>query len=581
MLRELHIANLAVIEDAAVEFSSGLNVFTGRTGAGKSLVIGAFEILLGLRSGGKEDAGAMLRDEDREARISGLFEVADTRVTQELGAAIDKELAASEPILVTRRILPSGRTSASVNGAPVTIPMLRNLADLLVDIHGQHDHQFLLKPGNQLLILDAYAGCDDARTAFAGAFRELRDLKRRKRALEESAESRARELELLEYQSAEIAGAEPRDGELEALQAEYERLANTGELVTGASSCADELHESEGSVVERLEILGTTLKQLAEKDPEKLAPIREQVAECAAILRDAAYELSGYAEALEPDEGRLEEVRRRLDQLNTLVYKYGGSMESVMSTWREIDERLEALRAAGGDLGGLADRIARLDKEVARKGAQLSGLRREAVDRLAPLITEKIRSLGMEGAAFAVEIKPVDPASPEATSSGLDDIEFMVQTNPGQPRRPLRKIASGGEISRIMLAIKSVMAAGDRISVLVFDEIDANIGGRLGAEIGSCMKQLADARTGRQVLCITHMPQIAAFADHHLHIEKEISTEGDAAVTSSSVSVLDGEGRLAELAAMIAGSVTETSLQQAGELLARAEQRAAEDPVAG
>ena len=571
MLRELHISNLAVIEDASVDFTQGLNVFTGRTGAGKSLVIGAFEILLGLRSGGKNEAGAMLRDMNREARVSGLFEVWDAEMATLMGEAVDSEITINEPVLITRRILPSGRSSATVNGLPVTIPMLRKLAEFLVDIHGQHDHQFMLKPYNQLLILDSYANCLNLRQEFGTSFRQLSKLKQKKQDLMASDDARARELELLEFQANEIDSAEAMDGELESIQLEFEKLSNIGDLMTGTSECVDVLHESEGAIIEKLEILTSRLKSLADKDKANIMPIFDQLTDCSSILKDAACDLSSYADSLEPDEGRLEEVQSRLDTLNHLVYKYGGSLTAVADRRESIGARIHELKDADGDFKGLDKEISKLEDEIEIKGKQLSKVRHDSIARLSPLISERIRRLGMDGAEFDAEFNVLHAKDPDVTSAGFDKMEFFVRTNPGQPRRAMRKVASGGEISRIMLAIKSEIAASDRISVLVFDEIGASVGGRLGSEIGSCMKQLAKRHHGRQVLCITHMPQIAAFADHHLHVEKKVSKINGSEITHSSVKVLNEKQRLEELADMITGEVTKASLTQARELISKAE----------
>ncbi|MEM1109747.1 MAG: DNA repair protein RecN [Planctomycetota bacterium] len=580
MLRELHISNLAVIEDATVEFEPGLNVFTGQTGAGKSLVIGAFEALIGLRK-----ATDMIRPGAAEARISGVFELDTPELASALTAALDQTIETGDEMLITRKLFASGRSSLSVNGQPATAAMMRRAADLLVDIHGQHDHQFLLKPSNQLTILDAFAGCVDLRETFAAGFAERRDLLHEKEELAASATLRKQQLELYEFQADEIDAAELQAGEFPELQARENVLGNVQKIKGEAGAAHAALYDAEGSVTERLQAITHLLIDLAEMDPS-LESITDHVRSSTLSLQEASFELGRYVERLEHDPAEAAEVADRLNTINRLVQKYGDGapsadpVESVLKFREELADQLDHLRGQNHDQSRIDTRIAELDTKLATVGEKLTLARRKAAKKLTPQIEKQLAELGMAEAKLSIEFDRVTDSP-----AGFDAVEIIVQTNPGQDARPIRKIASGGELSRTMLAIKSVLATagdGQRISVLVFDEIDANIGGRLGSVIGSKLRALAkptDSIGGRkktqqpnhQILCITHLPQIAAFADRHFHIVKTVTGKGKAKQTKTTVGTLDGDARITELAEMMAGEkITATSRKQAKELLAAA-----------
>lgn len=573
MLRELHIANLAVIEDVTIELAEGLNVFTGQTGAGKSLILGAFELLLGLRS----TAGAreMIRTGAGEARVSGVFEVHEARKAAEVSALADQAIGVGEQVLVTRKLFASGRSSVTINGRPATAAMARAIGEHLVDIHGQHDHQFLLKPGNQLLLLDAVAGCEMTRRRYAERFADLRDLRQTKQALDASAALRRQQLELYEFQAGEIDDAEPTAGEFAELDARHKVLANLTRLKREAGGAHAALHEAEGSVSERLQAIAHHLIDLADVD-EQLAPVAEQVRVATLSVQEASYELGRYADRLELDPGEAGEVEQRLNVLNRLIAKYGDGQPSddplaaVLEFRGRIGEQIAQLRGQEGDLSEIDGQIAAAQRDLEALGAELTAARTRAGKRLCPKVEAQLKVLGMGEARFRVSVRPGEPGP-----SGADAVEFIAQTNPGQDPRPLRKIASGGELSRMMLAIKSITAGSDRISVLVFDEIDANIGGRLGSVIGKKLRGLAgsdgERSSGHQVICITHLPQIAAFGDRHFRIAKSVAGSGKSRQTRTEVAVLDGKPRIEELAEMMAGAkVTPTSRRQAKELVAAA-----------
>lgn len=551
MLRELHISNLAVISDARIELHQGLNCFTGTTGAGKSLVIGAVEVLLGMRS-----PSEMLRAGADEGRVSGVFEIRDKQMLKQIELAADAPVSPDGgEILITRRLYASGRTSVSLNGNPITLAMLKQVAEHLVDVHGQHDHQFLLKPSNQLQVLDRFANLDELRNEYHEIYLKLQDARRRLEELTTGKTLRQQQMELYRFQAQEIDAAELDPAEFEELRSRASVLQNLEKLKKDVGSAHSALYDADGSVLERLKMITGVIAEMAELD--------QNLKSCAGTLRDAtisledcAFDLSRYLDRLDLDPGELDEVNDRLTLLNRLMNKYGDTVQTVIDYRGQIGAQIEDLEKQSDDLSTLQDEIAPLEKELKKLAEKLTKQRTIAAEKVAPLIEKQLAELGMEKAKFNVTLTP-GPAGPD----GFDQAEFIAQTNPGLPSQPLRKIASGGELSRIMLALKGILAQGDRVSVLVFDEIDANVGGRLGSVIGSKLRHLANHH---QVLCITHLPQIAAYADRHLTVRKQSSGKQ----TSTTVRPIEGKDRIEELAEMIGGQrITETTRAQARELL--------------
>ena len=552
MLSELHISNLAVIRDARVELAGGLNCFTGETGAGKSLVIGAIGVLLGLKP-----AGPLLRRGSDEGRVSGVFQVKDKQVRRELGEACDCAMEDGE-LLLTRRIFASGRTSASVNGQPITLAMLRRVGELLVDVHGQHDHQFLLKAANQLDVLDQYAGVDKLVDEHRGVHNELAETRRKLDELTRSDKDRRQRLDFLRFQRDEIdkvGDVTAVADEMDELEAKANKLGNIETLKTDAAAAQQALYEDDDAVLDRLRTVAKTVQELADLDPD-VAEVAESLQSASALVEEAARDLGRYADRLDLDPEELEVVNERLNLINRLLKKYGPTMADLVDHHAELVREIDELDHAGENADALAGKLPPLEAKRAKVAAELTKKRRAAGKKLGPLIEKQLAELGMPKATFSVSV-----SAGETTSSGDDVIEFIAQTNPGLAAQPLRKIASGGELSRIMLALKQVLAAGDRISVLVFDEIDANVGGRLGSVIGGKLRQLA---RHHQVLCITHLPQIAAHADRHLTVRKAQGKDA----TVSTVDVMEGDARIEELAEMMSGEkITDNARTQARELI--------------
>ncbi len=570
MLRELHISNLAVIADANVELSPGLNCFTGQTGAGKSLVLGALELLLALRS-----PQNMLRSGSHEARVTGVFHLASPKLRQTVADLTDLPLADEPDMILARRIHDSGRTSASVNGHPLNGAMLKSIGETLADIHGQHDAQYLLKPGNQLAMLDDFAGCSDLADNFRALHRQRREIQDRLHQLAASESLRRQQLDLFEFQAAEIDEAAFTIGEQENLENRHRLLSNMEKIKRQAAAAYEALYDQEGAVVGRLKAITGILLDAAELAGE-ISPIAAQVRDAAVSLDDAAFALRHMMDRLELDPDELSRVAERLNLLNRLLNKYcgsGGSLTDLMQYRVAIGEDISRLQAADQDSTQNRQQVVELEHQLSAVGARLAAKRRAGADKLVGLVQGHLTELGMKEARLHLHFQPAanDAARLAASDgvldsfplpTGLEIVDILIAPNPGQEPRPLRKIASGGELSRVMLAIKSIMAQPDRVSVLVFDEIDANVGGRMGTVLGEKLRALA---RHHQVLCITHLPQIAAFADRHIRIRK-IVENGESFTT---VEPLEGEDRIHELAEMISGKqITETSLAQARELLA-------------
>lgn len=553
MLQKLYIKNLAIIQELEIEFDESFNVFTGQTGAGKSLILGALGLLLGFRQ-----TAATVRPSAKEALISAVFDVPDRELLKELAQIIDIPMEEGELIL-QRRILQSGKTSNTVNSVPIPTQTLKQIGELLVDVHGQHENQYLLRPSVQLRLLDTYAGLNEAAEEFAAVHHRWQDAVRRRRALGEQAELRTQQIELYEFQLQEIDQAKLKPNERQDLEAEQRQLSNVEKLRELATVLVRSLEESDYPLLDQIRSLYSRANHLADIDA-RLAGLPAQINSAIVELDDVAKTLSGYLDDLESDPQRLAELDERLAVLMRLAKKYGhGDIEAVLPYRQEIAGKLDQLRAQQSDFEGIDGEIARLARDREDLGRKLSERRKKSAAKLAAAVNKQLDELAMPDAKFQVDFAPTGPENP--SPQGLETVEFMIQTNPGQPVLPLRKIASAGELSRIMLGIKSILASPGRSSVLVFDEVDSNVGGRLGEVIGTKLARLAGSQ---QVICISHLPQIAAFADRHFVVQKQSARNE----TVSSVKPIDGQDRVREIAEMISGrNFSDTTLKQAEEML--------------
>ena len=560
MLRELHISNLAVITDVRIELHSGLNCFTGATGAGKSLVIGAVELLLGLRS-----PAEMLRPGVEEGRVSGMFEASGTEVLKQVERITDVPVTQDGgELLLVRRLYASGRSSVTLNGNPITLGMLKQIGEALVDVHGQHDHQYLLRAANQLDVIDQFGNVFELRNRYHAVFGQLAEARSRIIELETGRSLRQQQLDLYRFQADEIDAAAIDAAEYAELHARGPVLANLEKIKKDAGSTYSALYETEGSVIERLKMICAVVAELAQLDAS-LNGIAGGLRDGAIQLEEVAFDLSRYLDKLDLDPSELDEVNSRLNTIHRILNKYGDTVEATMAYRAEIGAKIESLANTGDELSQLQAELTPLRASLKKLGEELSAMRQKVAQKLGPMVQSQLADLGMEKATFSIQFSPaasvIHGESIPASPTGFDAVEFIAQTNPGQLAQPLRKIASGGELSRIMLALKGILAQSDRMSVLVFDEIDSNVGGRLGTILGNRLRQLA---SHHQVLCITHLSQIASYADRHFTVRKQVS----GSETETTVREVNGEERLLELSEMIGGrKVTAVTRAQAQELL--------------
>lgn len=552
MLTLLQIRNLAVVNELGVEFRPGLNVITGETGAGKSILVGALSLLLGERAD-----RSLIRTGESQCSVECVFALDDTD-------GVDRALvdAGAEPcrdgqLILRRAINSSGGGQAYANGSAVTLAVLKKIGDHLVDMHGPHDHQSLLNPDFQMDILDSFALLGPDRAAYEAAFDALCGLRARRQALDCDDTRVEEQMDFLAFQAREITEAAPADGEEEQLKAEHARIANAHRILETADAACRALTDAEGSASDSLAQVQARLAEIEKIVPESAEWMAE--ARTAAVhVQELSRSVSSYAHGIEPDPERLQWLEDRLAVYQKLRRKYGNSVAEILAFLRRTTERLDDLRTRGRRISELDKLIAEGDSRVRELGKALGKARRLAARKLAAKITAELSDLGFGGGAFDVTLTGTEPSR-----SGTDGIEFGFAPNVGETMRPLAQIASSGEISRVMLATKAVLSAHDKIPVLVFDEIDANVGGEMGAAMGAKLMRIASAH---QVLCITHLPQVAAFGATHFAVSKEVRSDR----TFTAIRPLTEEERVREIARMIGGRAsTALTLENAREMLHR------------
>lgn len=572
MLLELHIRDFALIDRLHISFTSGFNVLTGETGAGKSIIVDALHTVIGGRA-----RSELVRSGCDVACVEAVFEVADDAPARpllvEMGVLDDED---PDTVLIRRDVYSNGRSRCRINGHPVTVAQLAAVGELLVDIHGQHDHQSLLRPRNQLELLDAYGGSDlmALKGEFARTWRRLNALRAELAQLLDSERERARRIDLLRFQLGEIDGAGLRVDEEEELEIRRRRLQNLVRLQGETGRVYAALHEGADGVPAASDVLaeGTeTIRALAELDPELEEAVR--LLDAAAVqVQEAAGLLRRYADQLEADPDELEEVQARLAVISELKRKYGSNVAEVLAFADELRHELQLLEHSESRTDELTKEISALDQQASRLAAELSAKRQQAKSLLEEAVSAELEGLHMGPGRFVIELQriaddeglTVDGVTWAATATGIDRVEFLLSANPGEPPRPLAKVASGGELSRVALAVKRILASVDAVPTLVFDEVDAGIGGRTAQAVAHRLQAIAQTR---QVLCVTHLAQIATMGDNHLHIAKTT----DDTVTTVRVTPLAGDARVEEIARMLAGVLTESTLDHARELLAMAE----------
>ncbi len=565
MLEELHIHDFAIIEDLNLQFNAGLVVFTGETGAGKSIILDALGAILGARV----DTTSVRKGADR-AIVEGFFRL-EGQERELINSLLEREGLLEEPdgLWLGREIRAEGRTIARVNGRTVSLSVQSEIGEALVDVHGQTEHLSLLKVRTHRDLLDRFAHDQDVLGLYQAQFKEWAVLVKKLdelHAIEKTARDRA---DMLKYQIQEISEARIKVDEEESLAQERTRLVNAETLSTlsqSALALLDEGTEISSAATDLLGQAGRDLAELARIDPQMQA-LAQQIEDALSSVSDIAYELRGYLEEIEFNPNRLDQIEERLDLFNRLKRKYGGSLASALTHLEASVSELEKVEGVDEQIGEVKEKISQMKQLLSESGLVLSDQRKLAAVRLAEGVEQQLHLLEMEKARFLVSLSEqesdqgldVNGRRYAFDASGLDQIEFLIETNPGEGFKPLAKTASGGETSRLMLALKSVLAEVDHIPTLVFDEIDSGIGGRVGMTVGDMLWNLGRQH---QVLCVTHLPQLAAFGDQHFHVSKRSENER----TSTQVEQLMGEARVEELAAML-GANTPVTMESAREIL--------------
>ncbi len=549
MLTDLVIRNFAIIDRLQVSFGVGFNVLTGETGAGKSIIIDAVGLLLGDRA--RPD---LIRTGEEEATVEALFDLSSA-------AALQQELAAAgldngDELLVRRTVSRSGKNKVFINGSLATLAQLQPLTAGLMVIYGQHAQQGLQRSDLHLTMLDDFANAGSLLATYRECYDQAREFEERLHRLDEAQRERQNRLDYLGFQSRELADANLRAGEDEELEAERLLLLHAERLAAATSGGYDTLYGEDGAVCEQLEALATSLEHLNNVDPA-LAPLAEAVRSSLYALEDVAMQLRDHARQVSFEPGRQNEVEERLARLASLKRKYAPTIDEMLTLAQRIDQELAELTDLDGTRASLVKALDGARDKLQRAGKSLSEQRGQGAALLQQRVESELAGLAMARARFEVRLTPLVEAGPY----GLEKGEFYLSPNPGEEPKPLVRIASGGELSRIMLALKSAAPEAGGIPTLIFDEVDAGIGGEAATSVGEKLKGVA---CGRQVICITHLPQVAAFADSHYRVEKQ-EREGR---TFTALVRLDGEDRTREMARMLGGAkVTERTLEHARELI--------------
>jgi DNA repair protein RecN (Recombination protein N) len=552
MLETLHIQNYALIDDVELDFRPGFNVLTGETGAGKSIVVGALNLVLGARA-----SGETVRSGARRAKIDAVFRLKQPskRLTGLLAeAAIELE---DDELILSRHVTAEGRSRAYVSGNLTPISLLARIGDELVDIHGQHDHQSLLKRDRQLDLLDAFAGAEPAAASVKELVAELHQVEKAIKELETGDRERARRVEFLKFEASEINAAGLVPGEEEDLRARRNLITNAEKVVQLASRAYETLYENEGvSTVDTADAALRDIEELAEVDG-RFQPLVERLTALRSGLDDIAAEVRGFTEEIEYDPGELDALNQRLALIGGLKRKYGDSVDAILAYRDQADAEINRLDQSDKHIAAMHARRGALNEDGAKKAKALSRRRKTAARKLDKQVTETLQKLGMKGGRFETRIEACD-----LSLNGVDRVEFLLSANPGENVKPLRQVASGGETSRVMLAIKAVFASADTVPTLIFDEIDAGVGGNVANRVAEKLRDLA---ASHQTICVTHLAQIAAAAHVHYHVAKAPRKGGR---TQTTVVHVAADSRVAELARLLDGSQSDVSLEHARTLLA-------------
>ena len=554
MLTHIHIWNFAIVEALDIELESGLSVLTGETGAGKSILLDA----LGLALGDRADSTVIRHGQER-AEISVTFDTSKAKNAESW--LKQHELNSEHECIIRRTVNAKGPSKAFINGKPATVQQLRELAEMLVDLHGQHEHQSLMRADVQQQLLDDYANHADLVNQVTNSFKEWNKLNSKFKNLSSAKNEQDHRLDLLKYQVNELETLNLQVGESEKLDSEYKRLSNASLLLQTAEQTLQALEDNDkGAISQQLNHFTSELQQLAKTD-NKLNEISTLLDNAMIQINEASSELHQYVDNLEMDPQRLSYLDERISSIHNLSRKHQVAPDELPALLEQLEKELDAIENADIHLEQLQHEISQAETDYKKAAKTLTKSRTKAAKILSSKVSENMQELGMEGGAFEVALNEYDHDS--FHSNGNEQIEFLVSANPGSPAKSLSKVASGGEISRISLAIQVIAAESTRIPTLIFDEVDVGIGGRVAEIVGLKLKQLAQHR---QVICVTHLAQVAALGQHHLQVSKQ----SDAATTISQINYLDQTQRVNELARMMGGiEITQQILSHAEEMLAK------------
>ena len=570
MLRLLKITNFAIIDDLEIAFGPGLNVLTGETGAGKSIIFDALNLTLGARA-----RGDLVRTGAKEAVVESLFEIPDTSAglaTRSLLVEAGVEIEDEGELIVRRRVAEAGRSRIYLNGVLGTASLLSSVGERLVNIHGQHAHQSLLRPAGHLGLLDDFAQTSGERTALGELVRDLKTAEEKLRVHKEGVRERAQRADLLRFQVEELEKAALRAGELAEIEAELPRLRNAGRLIEGAASLYKRLYEAEGAIVEKTGEIQRGLEDIASLD-ESLHPLAEEAASAQAQLESLADSLRDYAERIEHDPERLESLEERRALVREMIRKYGSDEAECLAYLEECRNSLAIISDEEGTEARLVDALDALRADLSKAALALSEERARAAQSLDERMEDALAELGLAGARFQTFITHQE--DPEGfirvggravaiRADGVDRAQFHFSPNPGEPPRPLSRVASGGELSRLMLSLESVLRRADLIPTLIFDEVDAGIGGAVAEVVGRKLKGVSESH---QVLVVTHLPQVASLGARHFRVEKHVA-EGR---TATRIELLEDGERVEEIARMGTGlEITDAAREHAREMLGKA-----------
>lgn len=554
MLNQLSIKNFAIIDELHVCFGEGLNVISGETGAGKSIIIGAVSLLLGDRA-----TADMIRTQADTATVEALFDISANQPLQDKIAAMG--FSAADELLIRRVISHAGKNKAFINGQMATLANLAAVSELLINICGQHEHQVILNAENHIDILDEFGGCLAARAAYAEIYDQYQQIGTQIEKLKNLSQSREEKADLFKFQLKEIQDINPQPSEDALLAGEKKILVNIQKLSGWAGNAYDLLYGEKDSAIVKIKDVQNQIKEIRKIDTN-LNIAEAEIESSFITLQEAALQLRDYGKNLFFDSGRLAAIDDRLEQLNGLKRKYGGSLEGVQHRKQEIEEYLKTVFSVEEELEKLTREEEKVKDRLRQSALKLSQERRQAAKKLQDAVDKEIQALNMPHASFSVHFaKGVDDAAESFGPKGIDEIEFYLTANKGEESKPLSKVASGGELSRIILALKNVLSLTGSVSSIIFDEVDNGIGGAVAEIVGRKLKEVS---ANHQVVCITHLPQIACFGDKHMYVSKKV-VKGR---TVTSLEELDSEQKIEEISRMLGGvNVTQKTREHAREML--------------